>query len=492
MSQEQDNRRPQSPFTRTVHPGAVLLSPKQSSDYLSPSRSFNNQSMLDNFLSADFSIQQPQPQTLMSSQNNNTLNNSSNSNTNTNTNTTNNNNITGDIIINGTSLLQSSLQNNFNNCSTSPSINNNINNKNTASNDDINNLFAQDLNNIVNWLQNLNNEQKFSFIDTLLNNIDIDSLNYTKFKINLLPHLNSLSNNNNYNQLDLNLPMDNKTDNVIVNNNTATKVSNNNKNFNKDYNKGSNFTSSGNYHPNYPNTVSSILNNYSNANSNNNNNNGNKETNSFSKDIASLIINDIKPINIYKSMSPEPIVNEYNDFNSIRPKSADPHINKRNNKNNANITSASQKIANTKISNLSNSNNKIKNNFKSSSSTQNSSRSRTPVNSHHNNNSNTELLENANNTSNNNNNNNNTMTPNNLTDFNLLLNIPMWLKTLRLHKYSESLGDINWEKLIYLDDQDLEKLGVTALGARRKLLKAFNIVKDCKENNLIDPRAFNH
>ena len=41
-----------------------------------------------------------------------------------------------------------------------------------------------------------------------------------------------------------------------------------------------------------------------------------------------------------------------------------------------------------------------------------------------------------------------------------------------------------------MTDEELEVKGVSALGARRKLLKAFNIVKDCKEQNLIDKSAY--
>ncbi|CCE73173.1 Piso0_000196 [Millerozyma farinosa CBS 7064] len=59
----------------------------------------------------------------------------------------------------------------------------------------------------------------------------------------------------------------------------------------------------------------------------------------------------------------------------------------------------------------------------------------------------------------------------------LLNNIPAWLKLLRLHKYTECLKDIPWRDLVELDDTQLEERGVKALGARRKLLKAFAAVK---------------
>lgn len=60
----------------------------------------------------------------------------------------------------------------------------------------------------------------------------------------------------------------------------------------------------------------------------------------------------------------------------------------------------------------------------------------------------------------------------------LLNNIPAWLKLLRLHKYTDCLKDIPWKQLIELDDTQLEDKGVKALGARRKLLKAFDVIKN--------------
>ncbi|KOG96831.1 Vts1p [Saccharomyces eubayanus] len=85
---------------------------------------------------------------------------------------------------------------------------------------------------------------------------------------------------------------------------------------------------------------------------------------------------------------------------------------------------------------------------------------------------------------------NSSMNPKSLTDPKLLKNIPMWLKSLRLHKYSDALSGTPWIELIYLDDETLEKKGVLALGARRKLLKAFGIVMDYKERDLIDRSAY--
>lgn len=82
------------------------------------------------------------------------------------------------------------------------------------------------------------------------------------------------------------------------------------------------------------------------------------------------------------------------------------------------------------------------------------------------------------------------MNPKTLTDPRLLTNIPVWLKSLRLHKYSDSLKSKRWDELIYLDDETLEKMGISALGARRKLLKAFAVVREYKEQGLIDQSAY--
>lgn len=61
--------------------------------------------------------------------------------------------------------------------------------------------------------------------------------------------------------------------------------------------------------------------------------------------------------------------------------------------------------------------------------------------------------------------------PEDPTDPSLLQDIPAWLRSLRLHKYTENLKDLKWQELIEFDDEGLEKRGVNALGARRKMLK---------------------
>jgi SAM domain (Sterile alpha motif) len=61
--------------------------------------------------------------------------------------------------------------------------------------------------------------------------------------------------------------------------------------------------------------------------------------------------------------------------------------------------------------------------------------------------------------------------PEDPTDPSLLQDIPSWLKTLRLHKYTDNLKDLKWDELVKLDEKGLEARGVNALGARNKMLK---------------------
>lgn len=61
--------------------------------------------------------------------------------------------------------------------------------------------------------------------------------------------------------------------------------------------------------------------------------------------------------------------------------------------------------------------------------------------------------------------------PEDPTDVALLSDIPNWLRSLRLHKYTDNLKEMRWQDLVQLDDDGLENRGVNALGARRKLLK---------------------
>ncbi|KAK9457718.1 hypothetical protein V1511DRAFT_486301 [Dipodascopsis uninucleata] len=63
------------------------------------------------------------------------------------------------------------------------------------------------------------------------------------------------------------------------------------------------------------------------------------------------------------------------------------------------------------------------------------------------------------------------------TDMTLLRDIPTWLRSLRLHKYTDNLKDLHWSDLVELTDEQLISRGVNALGARRKMLKVFEQVK---------------
>jgi hypothetical protein len=67
--------------------------------------------------------------------------------------------------------------------------------------------------------------------------------------------------------------------------------------------------------------------------------------------------------------------------------------------------------------------------------------------------------------------------PEDPTDPSLLQDIPSWLRSLRLHKYTDNLKDMKWTDLVEMDDKQLEERGVNALGARRKMLKVFEEVK---------------
>ncbi|SPO02711.1 probable Protein VTS1 [Cephalotrichum gorgonifer] len=79
----------------------------------------------------------------------------------------------------------------------------------------------------------------------------------------------------------------------------------------------------------------------------------------------------------------------------------------------------------------------------------------------------------------------NSKPPEDPTDPTLLQDIPAWLRSLRLHKYTDNLKDMQWTDLVELDDKALEERGVNALGARRKMLKVFEQVKEAKADGRI-------
>ncbi|KAI5989114.1 hypothetical protein EDD15DRAFT_2389184 [Pisolithus albus] len=71
----------------------------------------------------------------------------------------------------------------------------------------------------------------------------------------------------------------------------------------------------------------------------------------------------------------------------------------------------------------------------------------------------------------------------------LLEDIPAWLRSLRLHKYTPNFETMKWQDMVLLDDAALEAKGVAALGARRKMLKTFEVVR--KKMGIETPPGFN-
>ncbi|KAF9241087.1 hypothetical protein BU15DRAFT_87332 [Melanogaster broomeanus] len=74
-------------------------------------------------------------------------------------------------------------------------------------------------------------------------------------------------------------------------------------------------------------------------------------------------------------------------------------------------------------------------------------------------------------------------------DLSLLNDIPAWLRSLRLHKYTPNFEKMKWQDMVVLDDSGLEAKGVAALGARRKMLKTFEIVR--KKMDIETPPGYN-
>ena len=59
----------------------------------------------------------------------------------------------------------------------------------------------------------------------------------------------------------------------------------------------------------------------------------------------------------------------------------------------------------------------------------------------------------------------------------VLEDVPAWLRSLRLHKYTPNFEGLHWKDMVMMDEAALEAKGVAALGARRKMLKTFEIVR---------------
>jgi hypothetical protein len=63
---------------------------------------------------------------------------------------------------------------------------------------------------------------------------------------------------------------------------------------------------------------------------------------------------------------------------------------------------------------------------------------------------------------------------------NLLLpvsDVPVWLKSLRLHKYTRMFQEMTYDEMMALNDQKLEERQVTK-GARRKILQSLLKLRD--------------
>jgi hypothetical protein len=59
----------------------------------------------------------------------------------------------------------------------------------------------------------------------------------------------------------------------------------------------------------------------------------------------------------------------------------------------------------------------------------------------------------------------------------LLNDVPAWLRSLRLHKYTPNFEGTTWQEMVIMDEAQLEAKGVAALGARRKMMKTFEVVR---------------
>lgn len=59
----------------------------------------------------------------------------------------------------------------------------------------------------------------------------------------------------------------------------------------------------------------------------------------------------------------------------------------------------------------------------------------------------------------------------------ILTDVSAWLRSLRLHKYTPNFEGMKWQDMVIMDEAALEAKGVAALGARRKMLKTFDVVR---------------
>jgi len=57
-----------------------------------------------------------------------------------------------------------------------------------------------------------------------------------------------------------------------------------------------------------------------------------------------------------------------------------------------------------------------------------------------------------------------------------------WLKALRLHKYYTIFEEMNYQEMVSLSGDDLERLGITARGARTKMVKSIQQLRERNEH----------
>ncbi|KAI9430990.1 hypothetical protein H4582DRAFT_2063241 [Lactarius indigo] len=69
----------------------------------------------------------------------------------------------------------------------------------------------------------------------------------------------------------------------------------------------------------------------------------------------------------------------------------------------------------------------------------------------------------------------------------VLNDVAGWPRTLRLHKYMLNFEGMTWKEMVVMDEQALEAQGVAALGARRKVLETFEVVR--RKMGTDDPTA---
>jgi len=62
-------------------------------------------------------------------------------------------------------------------------------------------------------------------------------------------------------------------------------------------------------------------------------------------------------------------------------------------------------------------------------------------------------------------------------DLEMLEDIPLFLRSLRLHKYAFAFEGLNWKQMIKIGNDELLRRGVTTTGARNKMLKVFDLIR---------------